>query len=128
MTIIEMIAAGKWHRNAEKYSGRSRHTSINADRDIKVCKTCRKVFEIYGIGAGKYTAAYYKDFPTYGKSECECPRCRFSRDEETFIAWDRGRSTILPRSRFCAGYKERIVRRQEKAERLRKLRTKSAHR
>ena len=128
MTILELMASGKWDHDAQRYSGRSRHTSINADRDIKICKNCRRVFEVYGIGNGKYSAAYYEDFPTYGKTECECPRCRFARNEETFIAWDRGRSSVLPRSRFCAGYKERIVRQQEKAERLRKLRTKPAHR
>ena len=110
MTILELMASGEWDADAKRYNGRMRHTSLNADRDIKICKHCKKVYEVYALGSRRgYTTNYYTDFPTYGKGKCECPECRFTRGKKTFFAWDRGNRSELPWSRFCAGYKKRNV-------------------
>ena len=112
---MEWLCSGEWDksRKSPRYDGNSSYTSLAADKDIKICPKCNKVWEIYNIGCGKYTQFSYKDFPKYKKGRDKCARCRLDDGETFFTAWDRGKSKRIPFTRFNIRYKERDVRAQK---------------
>ena len=118
LNYLESISLGLdfGYRNGVKHSGSNRGSGKNADREIKICIKCDKVYEIYNVGQGKYNQFNYKDFPRRGKQKEKCATCRKNDGEETFIAWHRGACTEIPISRFRPGYKEKNVRDKEKTE------------
>ena len=118
LNYLESISLGLDfdYRNGVKHSGYNKGSEKNADREIKICTKCDKVYEIYNVGQGKYNQFNYKDFPRFGKQKEKCAICRDSDGEETFIAWHRGACAEIPISRFRTGYKEGAVRIKEKVE------------
>jgi len=120
LNYLESISLGLDfdYRNGVKHSGYNKGSEKNADREIKICTKCDKVYEIYNVGQGKYNQFNYKDFPRFGKQKEKCAICRDSDGEKTFIAWHRGACTEIPISRFRTGYKEGTVRIKEEAKRF----------
>jgi len=118
LSYLESISLGLDfdYRNGVKHSGYNKGSEKNADREIKICTKCDKVYEIYNVGQGKYNQFNYKDFPRFGKQKEKCAICRDNDGEETFIAWHRGACAEIPISRFRTGYKEGAVRIKEKVE------------
>ena len=98
-----------------KPSNYNKGAERNADREIKICIKCDKVYEIYNVGQQKYNQFNYKDFPRIGKQKEKCALCRIEDGEKTFIAWHRGACTEIPISRFRPGCKKGNVRIKEKA-------------
>ena len=87
MNIFERVMYGKQHN---EHSPLDKATAINADKDIKICKFCNRVFEVFTAYARIFACEFYHDFPRYGKGKCECPYCRIKRNKLTFYYWDRG--------------------------------------
>ena len=118
LNYLESISLGLDfdYRNGVKHSGYNKGSEKNADREIKICTKCDKVYEIYNVGQGKYNQFNYKDFPRFGKQKEKCAICRDKDGEENLIAWHRGACAEIPISRFSTGYKEGAVRIKEKVE------------
>ena len=88
MDIFQRITYGVLH---DEYKPLDRATAINADKDIKICKFCDRVFEVFTAYARIFACEFYHDFPRYGKGKCECPYCRIKQNKTTFYYWDRGK-------------------------------------
>jgi len=117
LTYLELIYYGLDCTTGIKYSGYNKGAEKNADREIKVCTKCEKVYEIHGIGKGNYDQLNYENFPKLGKKKEKCGICRVSDGQTTFIAWHRGSSTNISVSRFRPGYKKTNVRIKKKTKR-----------
>ena len=117
LTYLELIYYGLEYTNGIRYSNYNRSAERNADKIIRICPKCDRVYEIYCVGHKKYNQYNYKDFPKYGKEKEKCAECRRVDGEEVFFTWDRGSRTSIPISRFCSGYKERDVRNKKKIKR-----------
>jgi len=109
LTYLELVYYGLDYQNGRRYSKYNKNTEVNADREIRICTQCDKVYEIYNVGQKKYVQFNYEDFPRIGKRKEKCPKCRRSDGEKTFFTWDRGSRTSIPISRFSLGHKKRTV-------------------
>ena len=118
LNYFELIYYGLDNQNGIRYSNYNRSAEKNADREIRICPKCDRVYQIYCLGHRKYNQFNYKDFPRYGKEKEKCAICRKLDGEKIFFTWDRGHRTSVPISRFRPGYKERDFRSQSKSKRL----------
>lgn len=58
--------------------------SKRTDNRLKLCKSCKKVWESCKRTSNNRTVTsynYYDDFPTIGKVREICPKCRVQEDE-----------------------------------------------
>tara|TARA_R110002051_G_C8501481_1_gene464834 strand:+ start:276 stop:644 length:369 start_codon:yes stop_codon:yes gene_type:complete len=114
LNYLELIYYGKDCQDGIRYSKYNKHSEKNADREIRICTKCDKVYEIYNVGQKKYVQFNYKDFPRIGKRKEKCAMCRRKNGETAFFTWDRGSRTSIPISRFSLGYKKKIIRNEKK--------------
>ena len=117
LNYLELIYYGLDVQNGRRYSNYNKHTEVNADREIRICTKCDKVYEIYNVGQKKYVQFNYEDFPRIGKRKEKCAMCRRANGETAFFTWDRGSRTSIPISRFSLGYKKKIIRNEKKTKR-----------
>ena len=127
LNYLELIYYGLDYTNGIRYSSYNKNSERTADKIIRVCPDCDRVYEIYCVGHKKYDQFNYKDFPKYGKEKEKCAECRRMDGEKVFFTWDRGSRTSIPISRFRPGYKKRNFRIQSKSERLGGMGTKSTN-
>lgn len=102
MTIFQRVVKGV---QQIEYKPQDKATSINADKDIKICKFCDRIFEVFTAYARIFACEFYHDFPRYGKGKCECPYCRMKKGEKTFYYWDRGNKKEIEMKYFQTMYK-----------------------
>ena len=97
MDIITAIANG--YQETGYIPEDAKYTAINADKDIKVCKVCDRVYEVFSH-ANRISCDYYYNFPKYKKGKCTCPYCRMSQNKKTFYMWDRGKRKEISFDKF----------------------------
>ena len=117
LNYLELIYYGKDCQDGIRHSKYNKKTEKNADREIRICTKCDKVYQIYNVGQKKYVQFNYKDFPRIGKDKEKCALCRRNDGEKTFFTWDSGSRTSVPISRFSLGYKKKTIRNKKKAKR-----------
>ena len=69
LNYFELIYYGLDNQNGIRYSNYNKNAEKNADREIRICPKCDRVYQIYCLGHRKYNQFNYKDFPRYGKGK-----------------------------------------------------------
>ena len=75
MTILQAILDGKDLKNSnEKKESKNNFDAKKADKDLRVCPTCKVVWEVMVFN---HTVGYkyYHNFPRFGKKRGICPSC-----------------------------------------------------